>query len=247
MEAAGLRLYLQANGEGAAADAAAREQGLFRRADACIGECLAGVSAALAALGAATDATLAAQQDPAMPAAQDRPLLSEALSRVLHLPGVKHIFSWQQVTAEPAPAVEDAEVEEADLGGGAVGSAAALQRAQQAVGLGAALLPAGASVPAALRTALRAARAAEAERLVPLPPWLRMPSRLQQHWLQFSLAGVGLGYGALFVYRHSALSGSDDIDRWLKGGAAAVRSAWGEHVVRPLTALSDELFNTFRR
>ena len=62
-------------------------------------------------------------------------------------------------------------------------------------------------------------------------------------------AGVCLasGYGALFLFRHSRLNGSGDLEAWARRGAAAVRGAWADHVVAPLAGVRDELFNTFRR
>lgn len=48
------------------------------------------------------------------------------------------------------------------------------------------------------------------------------------------------------LHRHSRLSGSRDLEEWLRAGAEAVQGAWREHVVAPLAGLRNELFNTFR-
>ena len=34
-----------------------------------------------------------------------------------------------------------------------------------------------------------------------LPPWLRMPSRYQQHWIRYTLLGLAAGYSGLFLIR----------------------------------------------
>lgn len=58
---------------------------------------------------------------------------------------------------------------------------------------------------------------------------------------------MAAGYGSWFLFRHSRLAGSQDLDAWAARGVAAVRGAWREHVVAPLAGVKNELFNTFRR
>ncbi len=48
------------------------------------------------------------------------------------------------------------------------------------------------------------------------------------------------------VDRHSRLSGSRDLDIWVKSGADSVREAYKEHLMGPIIAVKDELFKTFR-
>ena len=50
----------------------------------------------------------------------------------------------------------------------------------------------------------------------------------------------------LCVDRHSRLSGSRDLDIWVKSGADSVREAYKEHLMGPIIAVKDELFKTFR-
>ena len=105
---------------------------------------------------------------------------------------------------------------------------------------------------AALRTdvrgALRAASMCAARRgsLVPVPAWARMPSRLQRHWLRYAAAGAASAAAAAWLYRHSRLGGSGDLERWAREGADAAAASWRAHVVEPVAALRDELFRTFR-
>jgi nuclear-control-of-ATPase protein 2 len=50
----------------------------------------------------------------------------------------------------------------------------------------------------------------------------------------------------MFLYRHSRLAGSRDLDNWAAAAASATRATWKEHVVQPLLVVRDELFKTFR-
>ena len=82
--------------------------------------------------------------------------------------------------------------------------------------------------------------------LVSIPRWMLMPTPLQQHWIRYTcvaIAAIGAGH---FVVMHSALNGSDDLDKWAKASIQAIQAAWRTHVVEPLENLQGELFNTFR-
>ena len=63
--------------------------------------------------------------------------------------------------------------------------------------------------------ALQSAKAAASRQghLLALPAWARMPGRLQRHWLRYCLAGWAAAWAVRFMYRHSRLSGSDDLER----------------------------------
>lgn len=84
-------------------------------------------------------------------------------------------------------------------------------------------------------------------RLVRLPHWVLMPSQAQRHWVRYAVIGVAVGYGTLFLVRHSRIAGSRDLDNWAKAAVDAVKAAWADHVVGPLERVRGELFNTFRR
>lgn len=93
----------------------------------------------------------------------------------------------------------------------------------------------------------RAARAALARGpLAPPPAWARMPSRLQRHWLRYSVMGACALAAGGWAYRHSSLAGSDDLERWSGQASGALRGAWRAHVVDPLLAVRRELFATLR-
>lgn len=47
--------------------------------------------------------------------------------------------------------------------------------------------------------------------------------------------------------RHSRLAGSDDLERWGRNAVTAVQGAYKEHMLKPLLAVRDELFQTFRQ
>ena len=46
--------------------------------------------------------------------------------------------------------------------------------------------------------------AAEHPHIIVLPPWLRMPSRYQQHWIRYTLLGLAAGYSSLFLIRYAS-------------------------------------------
>ena len=82
--------------------------------------------------------------------------------------------------------------------------------------------------------------------IVPLPASLQAPSRYQRHWLAYSAGAIAAGWVLSFLYRHSALAGSDDLQRWGRSAVGAVRTAIKENVEKPLVTLQGELFKTFR-
>lgn len=67
--------------------------------------------------------------------------------------------------------------------------------------------------------------AAVAGPLVHLPHWVRRPSRLQRHWLRFTAAALLAVWAGRWLYRHSSLSGSDDLARWTR--EAVQVGGWG--------------------
>ncbi|KAL4457516.1 hypothetical protein ABPG75_012381 [Micractinium tetrahymenae] len=256
-------------GAAGAAGAGEEEEGLFQRADRLVAASLAGVSAALRQLDASVHATLDAQQGPAPPPAQDWQVLQGALTRVLGLTHLRRVFSRVQLQQAGGGGGDGA----AEAGGAAAGpggpsaaaaaaagqalpaaaagpagaplpAAAALAEARQAVG-DTLLLPANASVHSALQSAQRSARSMRAKRIIQVPHWAAMPSELQRHWIRYTLVGVAVGWGGVFV--HSRLSGSRDLDDWARSAVSAVRGTWADHVVGPLADVKNELFNTFRR
>ena len=81
---------------------------------------------------------------------------------------------------------------------------------------------------------------------VPVPSWALMPSALQRHWIKYTVAAAASASAAAFLYRHSRLAGSSDLDEWAAAAASAVKGAWADHVVSPLVVVRDELFSTFR-
>ena len=82
--------------------------------------------------------------------------------------------------------------------------------------------------------------------LVSIPAWMLMPTSIQQHWIRYTCVAVAALYGGHFLVKHSALNGSDDLERWAKASMQAIQAAWKTHVVEPLENLQGELFNTFR-
>lgn len=155
--------------------------------------------------------------------------------------------------ASPYPSPEVGLTADADSHNGVHGStrrtveshavAAALRKAHAVVGAHFKLTP-GMTFTDAMRCANIAAYRKEA--VLDLPSGLRPPSKVQQHWLKYALAGCAASYGALFLYRHSRLSGSHDLEDWAGSAAMGLQSTYRENVMAPLAQLRDELFKTFR-
>lgn len=154
-----------------------------------------------------------------------------------------------------------------------VGSAAdALQQAELVLGV---QLDIQRSTSAHAAILQASALALQQPHVLDLPRWLLMPSRYKQHWIRYTLISVGAGYCGLFLIRHavraaghrvlrlcegadplsmlkarcrhSRLSGSQDLERWMMRGVTAVRGAYQEHILKPLLTVRDELFQTFRQ
>lgn len=223
------------------------EDSLFQRADRMVGASMAAVAAAVQQLEHSVHATLDAQQGPAAAPAADWQVLQGALTRVLGLHHVRRVFSRLQLAqAGEAAAAEGAAGQEAGAAAVAHPTAASVDAARQAVGY-TQLLPANATVHSALLAARRSARSMRGRRLIQVPAWARMPSELQQYWIRYTIVGAACTWGGVFMFRHSRLSGSPDLDNWLRSGVGMLRGAYADHVVGPLASVRDELFNTFRR
>jgi nuclear-control-of-ATPase protein 2 len=246
-------------GAGAAEIASQNEendQDLFIKAHNSVESCMLAVSHAFRTLESGVHDTLDSQQAPDGAATGDQRMLSQALGRVLGVIPLRRI--WSKTGEAPGTTAVEATAagDEALAGGpGATATAAAasttndvMAAVQNAVGF----IPMSSpdmTVHIALAEARRAAVLLQRSprRLVPVPVWLEMPSQVQQNWVRYSVLGLAVGYGTIFIIRHSRLTGSHDLDNWIKAAAEGVRSAWAEHVIGPLERVRGELFNTFRR
>lgn len=101
-------------------------------------------------------------------------------------------------------------------------------------------------LPAGEALSRAAVVAATPATLLPLPRALRAPSRYQQHWIGYGAAGIAVAYVLAFLYRHSPLAGSNDLQRWVGRAVQAATTAVKENVEKPLLSLQGELFKTFR-
>ncbi len=59
--------------------------------------------------------------------------------------------------------------------------------------------------------------------LAAVPKWASMPSRYQRHWIKYTVGGLVALSAARFLYRHSRLGGSTDLQDWSRAGAGAVK------------------------
>lgn len=75
----------------------------------------------------------------------------------------------------------------------------------------------------------------------------RRPRTVVRKWIHYSGGALGLGILSGWLFRHSQLGGSNDLERWTKEGVGAARGFLEEHVQQPLLSISDDLFDTFRK
>lgn len=234
---------------------ASSEDALFSRADGAVRSSMDLVAGAVSSLQRSVHTTLDSQQGPQATAVNDRPMLAQALNRVLGVSRLRRV--WTPTPTEGAAAsaaagpngatvtLNASDLSYQQLQGSPI--SASLASAAQVLQY-TPLIAAEATVHTSLAEARRSAVLLQhGRRLVALPEWLTMPSQAQQHWVHYTVVGLVVGYGTLFVFRHSRLCGSRDLENWAQAAATAVQGAWAEHVVGPLERVKGELFNTFRR
>eukprot|EP00892_Ulva_mutabilis_P001256 jgi/Ulvmu1/11130/UM071_0013.1 len=90
-----------------------------------------------------------------------------------------------------------------------------------------------------------AAADAEASGVVHMPPFARSPNRVQRHWLAYSLNTLAVCAAARFLYVNSRLNGSDNLRNWVSHGYMATVRGFRDNVIRPLTNVREEFFDTF--
>lgn len=56
-------------------------------------------------------------------------------------------------------------------------------------------------------------------------------------WIHYSGGALGLGILSGWLFRHSQLGGSNDLERWTKEGVGAARGFLEEHVQKPVFIL----------
>lgn len=75
----------------------------------------------------------------------------------------------------------------------------------------------------------------------------RKPRRATRYWIRYTCGAVGLSVCSMWLIRHSRLSGSHDIDNWVREAKDSTVSFLHDHVEQPLLSIRDELFETFRK
>ncbi|CAN6483860.1 unnamed protein product [Victoria cruziana] len=73
------------------------------------------------------------------------------------------------------------------------------------------------------------------------------PSKMTLYWFRYTCGTVGLSLCSVWLLRHSSLTGSSDIDNWIRDTKESTLAFWKDHVEMPLLSIRDELFETFRR
>ncbi|XP_024360120.1 protein DGS1, mitochondrial isoform X2 [Physcomitrium patens] len=75
----------------------------------------------------------------------------------------------------------------------------------------------------------------------------RRPRKVVRNWIQYTGGALGLGIVSSWLFRHSRLGGSSDLDQWTKESVQAASSFLEEHVQQPLQSIRDDLFDTFHK
>ncbi|KAM7502458.1 hypothetical protein LguiB_001362 [Lonicera macranthoides] len=75
----------------------------------------------------------------------------------------------------------------------------------------------------------------------------RKPSKATLYWMRYTCGVVGISVCSIWLLKHSRLTGSPDIENWIREAKDSTISFWGDHVEQPLLAIRDELFETFRK
>lgn len=60
-------------------------------------------------------------------------------------------------------------------------------------------------------------------------------------WIRYTGGVIGLGILSGWLFRHSRLGGSDELERWTKEGVDAASAFLEEHVQRPVLFLYENL------
>ncbi|KAK9812896.1 hypothetical protein WJX72_005387 [[Myrmecia] bisecta] len=207
--------------------------------NACIAETFDGLAAKVVeVIGASETARIQAADALVRDAAVLHALGPTASRRMFTVDSEQHLVeagAAASSSSQPrAPTEEDIPVGSIS---GSIGRAAA------ALGIE---LPEGKGLSANTALSQAASISARQRRLVRLPHWVRMPSRYQQYWVRYSVATAVALWTSLFLYKHSRLAGSRDLEVWTRNAVDVVIASYQEHVIKPLATLRDELFKTFR-
>lgn len=265
VQRAGSLLYLGSESDGVVGEVE-QEGNLLQVTDVAVRESMKALLSAFLLLRQACDVTLEYQQGSRGPVSRDRPLLSQALHRVLGVTQLHHIWSHidlrgnNQLSSGPQNSEDrsdeargahrcefDSRLSEEFIKS-LQDTTAAIDVAQDVVGFASSLSSSSATVHDSLDEAHRAAFSLQnTSRLLDLPRWIAMPTQLQQHWILYAAAGSAATYVVVFVFKHSRLNGSHDLENWIKSGIDTVYNIWTERVAEPLQKVRGELFDTFRR
>ncbi|XP_047328719.1 protein DGS1, mitochondrial [Impatiens glandulifera] len=75
----------------------------------------------------------------------------------------------------------------------------------------------------------------------------RKPKKVTLYWMHYTCGAIGVSLCSIWLLRHSSIMGSPDIDNWIHEAKDSTMVFWTEHVEQPLSAIRDELFETFRK
>ncbi|XP_017216909.1 protein DGS1, mitochondrial [Daucus carota subsp. sativus] len=73
------------------------------------------------------------------------------------------------------------------------------------------------------------------------------PRKVTLYWMRYACGILGISVCSAWLLRHSKLTGSHDIEHWIREAKDSTVSFFSDHVEKPLLSIRDELFDTFRK
>ncbi|KAL3626550.1 hypothetical protein CASFOL_030099 [Castilleja foliolosa] len=74
----------------------------------------------------------------------------------------------------------------------------------------------------------------------------RKPRKVTLHWMRYSCGVFCITVGSLWLFRHSRLMGSSDIDNWIREAKDSTISFWNHHVEQPVVMAFEEMELTLK-
>ncbi|KAL8122395.1 protein DGS1, mitochondrial isoform X2 [Apium graveolens] len=75
----------------------------------------------------------------------------------------------------------------------------------------------------------------------------KKPRKVTLYWMRYACGIVGISVCSVWLLRHSKLTGSHDIEHWIREAKDSTVGFFSDHVEKPLLSIRDELFDTFRK
>jgi len=71
---------------------------------------------------------------------------------------------------------------------------------------------------------------------------LRPPGHMNRNWLAYSVLAIGGAYLGRFLYKHSSLNGSNDLNHWVDQAKAGISEFFKVHLYLPIESIFAQVF-----